>query len=140
MVDRATLEALRERVRKAEGPDRELDEAICLGVFPDLRPAAPHCVGDDPIFWDEPFYKKRPPKLTASIDAAVALVGQAAPGWSFAVRKSGFGDPAQADLWNPMKSPGGGNNHRAKDRRDGSIPLALLDALLTALLMEPSDD
>jgi len=56
------------------GPgSRELDAEIVMFCYPDIGAPAPHCAGDEPIFWHEPYRKKPVPKLTTSLDAAVAF-------------------------------------------------------------------
>jgi hypothetical protein len=91
--DRENLEALRARVEAATGPDREIDAAI-FDAFPDER--WPRCAyreencltlrsyGRDPRYHDgwltrlranmEDKYPEDLPRLTASLDAALALV------------------------------------------------------------------
>jgi hypothetical protein len=68
------LLALAERVEKAEVPDRELDVAIVRALHPGIGPYEPHCVGEEPIFWHDPYRKTLCPKFTASVDAALTLV------------------------------------------------------------------
>jgi hypothetical protein len=62
------------RLEKAMEPDLELDVAIVYALHPEIGPYRPHCVGDEPIFYQDPYYKQRCPKFTASIDAAMKLV------------------------------------------------------------------
>lgn len=71
------------------------------------------------------------PHYTASLDATVALVEKALPGWSWECRASGTGDKGQATVWNPMKAPGRNDEQRAYNCPNPSI--ALLIALFTAL-------
>lgn len=78
---------LLDRLKELKEPSREVDEAIIAICFPAWGKAeppyyAPHCVGDEPIYWHAPdwLYKQPCPKLTASIDAAVALVEKMLPG------------------------------------------------------------
>jgi len=85
--DGTTLKALRERVAKAAGPDREIDALICQALLPDLsganygRPglvvdmAAPSVLGGGQI--------AEAPPLTASIDAALGLVERVLPGRTY---------------------------------------------------------
>jgi hypothetical protein len=70
-------------------------------------------------------------KLTTSLDAAVALAERALPGWSWEVRRSGFGNPAQARLYDHLKSPSADNGVHVFDN-SGSAPLALCRAILQA--------
>lgn len=72
--DSQKLLELAERCEKAEGPIRELDVAIAQAVWPQLTHYAPHCRGEEPIFWDDPFRKQPCPHFTASLDAALTLV------------------------------------------------------------------
>lgn len=74
MTDSQKLLELAARVEKAEGPVRELDVAIAQAVWPQLTHYAPHCRGEEPIFWDDPFRKQPCPYFTASIDLALTLV------------------------------------------------------------------
>jgi hypothetical protein len=62
------------RVEAASGGDRELDVAIILALFPEAGPYNPHCTGDEPIFWNAPYYKQRCPHLTTSMDAVRSLL------------------------------------------------------------------
>jgi len=68
--------------------------------------------------------------LMGSLDAALALVEEKLPGWSYIVRKSGFGTPSSAELYNPMRSPGAGS-FRAEV--NSTAPIAVLIALLRSL-------
>lgn len=76
------LSDLIERVRAATGPDRELDVLIVQVLFPDIGECQPHCIGDEPIFWNDPFYKQECPRLTFSLDAAKSFTERVLPGWS----------------------------------------------------------
>lgn len=76
------LSQLIERVEAATGPDRELDVAIILALHPEAGPYNPHCQGDEPIFWNAPYYKQECPHLTASLDAALTLLPE---GWTYQV-------------------------------------------------------
>lgn len=148
-----SLSDLIARVEGAGGPDRALDAEIVVQF--DIRP---DWLKDSPgILWVGPdgdvlysynnkksrgnpsawyltdFYPgKQIPFYTASLDAAVALAERVLPGWSWEVRKSGFGTPAQANLWNPRKSPAPDNNYRV-DHESGCAPLALVTATLKAV-------
>jgi hypothetical protein len=68
------IEEVAARVQKQEGPSRGLDIAIAQAVWPQLSRYAPYCVGDEPIFWEEPFRKQPCPEFTSSLDAALRLV------------------------------------------------------------------
>jgi hypothetical protein len=64
MVD---LTSLIERVEKASGPDRELDVAVDLALFPDHRISGDHIL-------DRMGFGKPIPHYTASLDAVMALM------------------------------------------------------------------
>ena len=68
-----TLQSLITRVEAGSGSDRQLDVQIIQALHPSIGEYAPHCPGDDPIFWHEPFCKEPCPHLTSSLDAIRAL-------------------------------------------------------------------
>ncbi len=118
----AKLEAL-------DGPSREVDRDIAThfgdpwdygvswrgwGIGQDGRPI------EKPVAFP----------YTASLDAAIALVGRVLPGWSWEARRSGFGN-GQASVWNPMEQPRPGKTIRADHKSSPAI--ALLIATLKAL-------
>lgn len=70
--NRALL-ALATRVER-EPASRELDVLVAQSVWPQLTHYGPQCVGDEPIFWEDPFRKMPCPEFTTSFDAAVRLV------------------------------------------------------------------
>jgi hypothetical protein len=76
------MKDLIERLEAATGPDRELDVAIIYALHPDIGPYRPHCVGEEPIFWNEPYRKRACPKFTSSIEAELTLVPK---GWAWGV-------------------------------------------------------
>lgn len=125
------------RLEGLTAPDREVDALIMGACFEWAKPEppylAPHCVGDQPIYWHapEPYYKRPVPELTASLDATVALCKRVLPGWSWECRASGTGDKGQATVWNPSKAPGYNEEQRAYNCATPAI--ALLIAILTAL-------
>ena len=112
MVDLATLTALRERVIAAKGPDQKLDSAIWLKT-------SHQCKDHGIDGWT---------KYTASIDAALALVGRMLPGHGWSVG-SDFARQGQ-----PFATIG----YDEEDRRGSAFahtpPLAILAALLSALI------
>ena len=73
---RADLQALLERVEKAEGPDRELDDAIDKWKLDTLLTRDTSAR-----------FALICPPYTASIDAAVALVEKMLPGWKWCVQR-----------------------------------------------------
>lgn len=135
MTDLATLRDLLERVKAATGPDRELDAAIYN--------AAPEKVGDKDfcafrlpmdewgdrfddgwrIGWEGRQYPEKLPRLTASIDAALALVERVLTGHIWDVTSTGQcwiePDLGRPDHWNGTAA---------------TPPLAILAATLAALI------
>jgi hypothetical protein len=119
----AKLGDLLERVEKATGPDRELDFALALAFtpggyrWPDERGGA--------IMWPDgrgSFGVAEPDCLTASLDAAMALVERVLPGWDWIIGHTNGGLTVHAQL--------GPNEMAFGD----TAPLALLAALLKALI------
>lgn len=129
-----TLNALLERIEKAEGPDRELDGELCrilLGwTYEKMK-------GDRVPYWRTPrnaglYYMREsgPLPLTSSLDAALTLVERELPGWNPIIgRHRDAGD--RGDRWRGTLIP--------PDARLGTFALwgatpalALLAALLRA--------
>jgi hypothetical protein len=113
------LSGLAERVKRATGPDRELDAAAFNAAsdqvarwnrralqLPLEKRRGRYDDGWVSVYagkgLDDP-YAEDLPRYTASIDAAMTLVPE---GWSFEVRRSGTGDRGQATVWDPMCIPG----------------------------------
>lgn len=67
-------EAVASLCENATGPSRILDVAIVRALYPEIGPYNPHCQGEEPIFWNDPYRKRPCPELTASVDAALALL------------------------------------------------------------------
>lgn len=125
-----TLTALRERVREAEGADRELDAGVAMGLdgflLEELNPVYLTTGGD------QANRDHRAPHYTASLDAAVALVERICP--------TGYPD-IQKCMIDPEKHPDvlqwsatlyvDGRNFEANAR---TAPLAILAALLASLV------
>lgn len=112
------LESLREKVWKASGPDRFLDELIeaTIGVFPGR--------GD-------PGY---PSGCTESIDAALGLVKQCLPEWNWYLH-----GPDVLGVNKPyciLGLPGS----REESGSAATAPLAILMALLHALIATASSE
>lgn len=74
MSEQANLLKLAEACEQSRGPDRKLDVAIVYALHPNIGPYEPHCSGEEPIFWRDPYRKQRCPKFTSSIDAAIKLI------------------------------------------------------------------
>lgn len=65
-----------EDLQAASGPARDLDVDVVRALYPDLGKCMPHCQGEEPIFWNDPFYKMPCPKVTADLTAALDLAGR----------------------------------------------------------------
>ena len=131
------LEELLERVKGATGPDRELDEAIALSLcdehhFMQLADA-PAGVGCEMYrFGPRGFHSAL--RVTASLDAALALCERVLPGWWPAVRCLGH-------YWEAEMSKDTGGRFLLADDVDryGTAPtpaLALIAAMLSAKLSQ----
>lgn len=97
------LTPLIDRVRSGEGPDRELDADI-FDAFADLAVPAVH--GRSWPFVARSELDRIIPRLTSSLDAVVALVGEKLPGWTEIVdtRKVPASDgPIRVRLYAPGK-------------------------------------
>lgn len=117
----STLESLRERVRNATGADAKIDYDICVQVLKDDEWA--NVPFDSMALWTD----DTPPPYTRSIDSCVELIGEVLPyEW------------LRFDIWPelfrtasilPKPTP-----TTAVSGIGETIPLALLEALLTALI------
>jgi len=89
MVEAARLRELLERVRKAEGPDRELDAelAICFGWQYRSRKGRGREWLDD-SFGSVETWVRQPPAFTASLDAITALIERELPGQAWTLGKN----------------------------------------------------
>lgn len=105
------LKELLERVRKAEGPDPELDLAVHVALNPFPQSVTP-----------------RLPALTSSLDACLSLMGEVLPGWMRTVAQ--YEDGFQVGIFSPENRPANIGEWSIQQ----SEPLALLDCILQALL------
>jgi hypothetical protein len=127
------LTALLERVEKAESASRELDGLIAK-AFGELPAEAwwmtENVYGEDAEQWVSGGYGKykfyEPEPYTASIDAALALVEKKLPGAEYDITTL-YGI-AGVEL--PLNDHNGPQTAR---RRDGNIPLAIIECLLRSL-------
>lgn len=150
------LTALIERVESGTGADRELDCLIWAALdgrtiredgqmilARNSRP--PH---DEYIVgWVDPGKVQRnfseghsiPPvrRYTTSLDAVLSLIEAKLPGMSWEVRRSGFGTPSQAMIWDPMKSPP--SSTIARISVETFFARALLAAALSAIQESRND-
>lgn len=141
--DITRLRSLLERCEKASGPDRELDAdlAVAMGHFDyRLRYGLEDCrivrgriidanqvevgvVGKGGLLFIDDL-----PKFTASLDAAVALIEKALPGWDWRGQSMGS-DGCFAEVWWH-----GWRDDTVIHAEAKSPTLALLSALLKALI------
>lgn len=136
---RETLEALLARVEAATGPDQELDGDLAVALEGwTLRKFE----GDKRPYWrdakhsnQENYFARKdgPPRYTASIDAAVALVEKKLPGAEYSI--STLYHLAQVEL--PLNAHEG---PQAARREDMHVPLTMIAALLRALIAAAGPD
>ena len=129
-----TLPTLLQRVREASGPDRELDVAIACGLFPTYKPAPELGSG---VVWTGGLNGHDNAEvdiLTASLDAAVALVERVRPGSDGYIH---FGPKPNAVVW--VRGDGQPEWSSATtgpfDGRGATPALALLAALFASLTL-----
>lgn len=120
---------LLERIRAADGPDRELDEQLALAIGGWKQSEDSHYT-ESPEGLDYYYPSEHWPHYTASIDAALALVTKLLPGrwW---VLNSGLEAGSATCLIDAGKPFETHNDHGA------TPPLAILASLLTALIAQP---
>lgn len=130
------------RVEGASGPDREIDHDICKLFNPgnyevfeenfrrDLAEAAKNGLAEkrkdavrDMSFWMIDRY-------TASIDAALALMGRVLPGWDWTVSRGGFAE---------VQEPDKGDMGSFWQSRAATPALAILAATLRALIAKEGE-
>ena len=126
-----SLSALLERVEACQGPDRALDAAICrLTRYTSEQPDGT---------WLDTFeggyrHTINPPALTASVDAALALIGRVLPGWLVSI------DAFSVKGWQACLLKPDGKFLVAEDLevygRAPTPALALCAALLAAMIGE----
>lgn len=131
-----TLLSLRERVRALTGPDREVDGAIALlegWTFQKMK-------GDRAAYWRRPqvteWYMREsggPPAYTDSVDACIALAERLLPGAEFELTNI-YGVARASIPLNDSRYPASDGEHKG-----GSLALALLDAILSALIAGAQD-
>lgn len=136
MTDRlSTLRDLRERVRSSSNPNRELRAAVFAAVCP-----APAGVWYEADGEGVSVYKRStrvdkfpPPPILSSIDDAAALIGRCLPDWWWSCGVCRRENHASV-------GPEDGTEWAGKiDALDGfgaNAPLALVDALLSALIAQ----
>lgn len=150
------LQSLLERVEKATGPDRELDALIlCATLAPEGSKVEQSQFSGawviyKPMEWGkEPFKAWETPApwrrwaidgmgLSASIDAALALVERVMPGWSIEMVRTRY---CTVEMW---KADEEGFFNSGRDpivrRTEGATPpLAILSALLKALISQSKE-
>lgn len=131
------LSTLLDRVKAATGPDQEIDEAIWLSVVPGAsRKNVMAEWPEEEAIWEYSDPERNlvgrslVPRLSASIDAALALVDRSLPGWGVYFRRDK--ETTGAGMLLP-------DHFRVSPAHEeaASIPLAILAALLSALIAYP---
>lgn len=142
------LQALLSRLEAAQGADRELDAALWLVFTPGATRRTLHVP-----HWKKPYEIDETrdatgrlivvPAVTASIDAALALVERVLPGWDWSVHShpKRQGEPHFQDAWAGVRAPPKGPVSGVLHEANGYTPaLALLIALVQAkIAMEQAD-
>lgn len=96
-----------ERCNMAPRPHHVLDVLIAQTAFPDIGECTHHCMGDEPIFWRDPYHKMPCPKFTESRDAISELIERVLPGWAYKMGTCCVSDDAWLcpDLNDPVHGP-----------------------------------
>jgi hypothetical protein len=127
------------RLREADGPNRDLDFQIDTVVYAiDWRP---HCQNARQVWGHGPggrvlrHGRESCPAVTASVDAAHALLRQALPGWSWQIHtESRHEEGFRAAVW---RSWGVSAYQRYVAQMYPTAAIAMVAAVLTALLDDP---
>jgi len=138
------------RLQQAEGPDGELDAEVYVSLFGGEVRAEHYrkglageefemLTGVSPVKTEDGWLHRKAPSCTASIDAALALIGEVLPGWGIKmalpsrideVEPPGLVRPTVFVIWAggkwDEKRPSATGTHK-------SPAIALLIALLTAI-------
>jgi hypothetical protein len=123
------MDELIAKLEKATGPDRELDVAIVYALHPDIGNYDGLCVGDEPIFWHEPYRKQPCPRFTASIDAALSLVPE---GMQVGLVGPWITTATKAEVWYAQVADGIEDFQGEFDHKAPTAALALCIAALRA--------
>lgn len=141
------LKALLERVEAATGPDDDLDAEVWLAIVPGA--SRKNLLADWPD--EEPLWEYHDaerntlfraglvPSLTASIDAALALVERVLPGAYGSVR-FGSAPLGAIIIWDERAETAAGNVMITSQSATGeaaTAPLAIVTALLNAKVSQP---
>jgi len=127
------LAELLERVKAATGPDEALGEDIWVAVVPGAtrRNIMAEWPGERPIWeFSDPernTIARFTPRITMSIDAALALTERVLPGWTWMMENS---TEKSFVLWKPKAIRATVNEFAV------TLPLAILAALLSALIAQ----
>jgi hypothetical protein len=151
MTTRTTLIALRDRVRDATGPDRELERDLHEVVAGECthRETRYYAIEDGNsvdsgftcLACDEDTYGKRGwPSYTRSLDAALSLVERCLPGWSWSVDTMDRAGGQDTWSWAQVRPADAFSSVFYRDTHP--VPcLALLSAMLEALIAsEPEEE
>ena len=136
MTDPATLNALASEVEAGTGPDRDLDARIEDLIGPESETPGSHLLGGFTAgrkAWLLAFS----PRYTASVDAALALMGEVLPGWACVLQVGSPGMRSVASLCDPEENVDCGDGpvrdpKRVAESEAATPPLAILAAVLRA--------
>jgi hypothetical protein len=124
------INAILDRLAKATGANRELDGLIWKELTG--KPSDTWEILSGVLHRQDPedsFLVLAPPALTASIDAALALVERVKPGWGHEIGKSAKGGARQRCLLFPGDDT---NKELSQYAEAATEPLAIMTALLRA--------
>lgn len=129
--ERDVLAALRVRLERATGPDREIEADLAL------LDGWTECPGDT---WIGPFGEICVPNYTSSVDAALGLIERAAPEWTWQSASPRRGLAFEGVLCRFFSNRHDKGPHVVVAEYAPTPALALLRALLAALTIERPDE
>lgn len=137
------LEALLQRVQAATGADRQIDGELAKlahAIPPDAQWMETNMYGQESLVWYTGGYGDytwwHPFDYTASIDAALALVGKLLPGWRWGLIHQQGSDGPEADDGYHFWAERGDGGQEVQIGPALTAPLSILTALLTALIAQ----
>lgn len=129
MPDRSkfTYPMLLERIKKATGPDRKLDNLISWHLEDTKWWVAE---------WGERQDTRSPPRFTESIDATIAFIKRVLPGWDIVM------EIRQSYIWAVVAcmTPASSGLVAVNSANTPTMPLSLLEATVEALIKKQKYD